>query len=496
MSNIKLDRFKNYIKGRKAAVCGVGISNTPLIKWLYGLGADITAFDMHDESEPAIAKVVSDFKEQGIVVKWSLGEGYLKPMFEDRFDIVFKTPKMRFTVDGLEAQRRKGAVLTTEMELFLDLCPAETFGITGSDGKTTTTTLVYEILKTAGYNCYLGGNIGTPLLDRIGKITPEDKVVLELSSFQLLGMRRSVDNAVITNITPNHLDFHYDYQEYISAKTNIFASQGATGKLVLNAANDLTYDMRNIAGGRVSYFAGDTCVNLRNTYPGADIAFVDEEGYLCLQTPAGITRIIRKGEILIPGAHNVQNYLAAIALTSDLVGTEDIVTVAKTFKGVPHRIELVRELDGVRWYNSSIDTSPNRTINTMNALTDRGMHGVLLCGGKDKQCVYEGLGDAILKFSDRIVIYGSNAGLIEQILAKEANGRKYKVYVIEGGDEVYELPKTREIALARMTEAVKKAKSVAKAGDVVIMSSVGTSYDHFRHFEHRGDLFKELVNSL
>jgi UDP-N-acetylmuramoylalanine--D-glutamate ligase len=192
----------------------------------------------------------------------------------------------------------------------------------------------------------------------------------------------------------------------------------------------------------------------------------------------------------------VQNYLAAIALTSDLVGTDDVITVAKSFKGVPHRIELVRELDGVRWYNSSIDTSPNRTINTMNALTDRGMHGVLLCGGKDKQCVYEGLGDAILKFSDRIVIYGSNAGLIEQILAKEANGRKYKVYVIEGGDEVYELPKTRDIALAKMTEAVKKAKSVAKAGDIVIMSSVGTSYDHFRHFEHRGDLYKELVNNL
>ena len=496
MNNIKFEKFKKYINGRRAAVCGVGISNTPLIKWLAGLGADITAFDMHDETEPAIADVVKSFKEQGIAVKWSLGHDYLKPMFTEAYDIVFKTPKMRFTVDGLEAQRRKGAVLTTEMELFLDLCPAETFGITGSDGKTTTTTLVYEILKKAGYNCYLGGNIGTPLLDQIDKITSDDKVVLELSSFQLLGMKRCVDNAIITNITPNHLDFHYDYQEYINAKTSIFASQGATGKLVLNASNDLTYDMRNIARGRVSFFAGDTCVNLRNTYKNADIAFIDDDGYLCLQTPKGISRIIRKGEILIPGEHNVQNYLAAIALTSDLVGIEDIVDVARTFKGVQHRIEFVRELDGVKWYNSSIDTSPNRTINTMNALSDRGMHGVLLCGGKDKQCVYEGLGDAILKFSDRIVIYGSNAGLIEQILSKEANGRKYKVYVIKGGDEVYELPASREAALKNMTEAIKKAKSLAKPGDAVIMSNVGTSYDHFRHFEHRGDLYKKIVNGL
>ncbi|MCR5059580.1 MAG: UDP-N-acetylmuramoyl-L-alanine--D-glutamate ligase [Saccharofermentans sp.] len=496
MSNLKLEKFKKYIKGRKVAVTGVGISNKPLIIWLSGLGVDITAFDAHDESEPSIGSTVKEFSEKGIKIRWSLGEGYMKPMFEETFDIVFKTPKMRFTVDALEAQRRKGAILTTEMELFLDLCPAETFGITGSDGKTTTTTLVYEIMKTAGYNCYLGGNIGTPLLDQIEKITPEDKVILELSSFQLLGMKRSVDNAIITNITPNHLDYHFDYKEYIDSKTNIFANQGATGKLVLNCGNDLTYDLRNIARGRVSYFSGDTCVNIRNTYKNADIAFVDEDGFLCLQRPSGTERIIDKNEILIPGAHNVENYLAAIALTCDHVSLSDVVKVAREFKGVQHRIEFIRELAGVKWFNSSIDTSPNRTINTMNALSSRGMHGVLLCGGKDKQCVYEGLGDAILKFADRIVIYGSNAELIKQILAKEANGRKYEVYVIEGGEEVYELPATRDAALSKMTEAVSKAKSLAKPGDVVIMSNVGTSYDHFRHFEHRGDLFKELVSNL
>lgn len=496
MSNLKLERFKKYIKGRKAAVIGVGISNKPLIVWLAGLGCEITAFDAHDTSEPSIDKTVKEFEEKKINVRWSLGEGYMKPLFDETFDIVFKTPKMRFTVDALEAQRRKGAILTTEMELFLDLCPAETFGITGSDGKTTTTTLVYEMLKTAGYNCYLGGNIGTPLLDQIGNITAEDKVILELSSFQLLGLKRSVDNAIITNITPNHLDFHFDYREYIDAKANIFNNQGATGKLVLNCHNDLTYDMRNLARGRVSYFGADTCVNIRNTYKNADIAFVDEDGYLCISQPSGITKIIQKDDILIPGDHNVQNYLAAIALTYDLVSVDDIVTVAKEFKGVQHRIEFVREIEGVKWYNSSIDTSPNRTINTMNALSGRGLHGVLLCGGKDKQCVYDGLGDAILKFSDRIVIYGSNADLIRQILAKEANGRKYKVYEIKGGDEVYELPDSREKALKNMTDAVNKAKSLAKSGDVVIMSSVGTSYDHFRHFEHRGDLFKELVAAL
>ncbi len=496
LNNLKLERFKKNINGRKAAVIGVGISNKPLIVWLSGLGCEITACDAHDTSEPAIDNTVKEFEDKNIKVRWSLGSDYLKPLYEESFDIVFKTPKMRFTVDALEAQRRKGAILTTEMELFLDLCPAETFGITGSDGKTTTTTLVYEILKTAGYNCYLGGNIGTPLLDRIEEITPKDKVVLELSSFQLLGLKRSVDNAVVTNITPNHLDFHYDYREYIDAKANIFNNQGATGKVVLNCNNDLTYDLRNIARGRVSFFGGDTCVNIRSNYPNADVAYVDNEGYLCLSRPSGTKKIIHKNDILIPGDHNVQNYLAAIAITSDLVSEEDVVTVAREFKGVAHRIEFVRKLDGVRWYNSSIDTSPNRTINTMNALSGRGLHGVLLCGGKDKQCVYEGLGDAILRFSDRIVIYGSNADLIKQILEKEACGRKYEVYVIEGGDEVYELPDSRDQALKNMTEAVNKARSLAKAGDVVIMSSVGTSYDHFRHFEHRGDLFKELVAKL
>ena len=496
MSNLKLEKFKKYIRGRKVAVIGVGISNRPLIIWLSTLGCSIMAFDAHDESEPAIAAVVSEFKDKGINVTWSLGEGYLAPLFKDSFDIVFKTPKMRYTVDALEAQRRKGAVLTTEMELFLDLCPAETFGITGSDGKTTTTTLVYEILKNAGYNCYLGGNIGTPLLDQIEKITPEDKVVLELSSFQLLGMKRSVDNAIVTNITPNHLDFHYDYKEYIDSKTNIFRNQGATGKVVLNSRNDLTYDLRNIARGRVSYFSGDTAVNLRNTYKNADIAFVDEDGFLAIQRPSGIERIINKNDILIPGDHNVENFLAAIALTADLVTAENVSTVAKEFKGVQHRIEYVRTIDGAKWYNSSIDTSPNRTINTMNALSSRGLHGVLICGGKDKQCVYEGLGDAILKFSDRIVIYGSNAALIKQILSKEADGRSYEVFEIKGADEVYELPDTREAALARMIETVNKAKELSRPGDVVIMSNVGTSYDHFRHFEHRGDLFKELVLKL
>ena len=241
MGNYKLDEFKKYINGRKAAVIGIGISNTPLIKWLVSLGCVVTACDKLTEEDPVLRKNIDMLKEISPDIKWSLGESYLTHLREDHYDIVFKTPKMRFETPELQALKEMGSILTTEMELFMNLCPAEIFAITGSDGKTTTTTLTAEILKQAGYQVWIGGNIGTPLLDRIAEIGADDKVVLELSSFQLLGMSTPADVAIVTNITPNHLDFHKDYDEYIQAKVNAFRNQGPVGKVVLNAGCDLTY---------------------------------------------------------------------------------------------------------------------------------------------------------------------------------------------------------------------------------------------------------------
>ncbi len=498
MTNIKLDDFKNSIKGKRAAVIGVGISNVPLIRWLYKLGAEVTAFDRLEEDDPSILKTRSDFDKDGIKINWSLGRDYLDLLMKSHYEYVFKTPKMRYTNPELIAARNNGSVLTTEMELFMNLCPAKIFAVTGSDGKTTTTTLVSELLKASGYNVYIGGNIGTPLLDQVEKITEDDMVVLELSSFQLLDCVTSADVAIVTNVTPNHLDFHTDYDEYISAKTNIFKYQSPTGRVVLNSACDITYKMKDLARGSVSYFALSESVAKRSGQTELKTcAYLDEDGYLTLEGPEGAVKLINEKDILIPGRHNVENYLAAALATSGYVSQEAFVGVARTFKGVAHRIEFIRELDGVKYYNSSIDTSPNRTINTMNALNSRGQKGVLICGGADKKCDYTGLGDAILNVCDRIIIYGTNAEFVKNILANESNGRQYELLEIENGEnEVYEFQKTKQAVEDKLNKALNMARSMAKDGEIVILSSIGTSYDHFRHFEHRGDLFRDLVNAL
>lgn len=495
--NKKLDDFLGFIKGKKAAVIGVGISNRPLICWLCKNGAEVMAFDKLSDEDPSIIKTKADFKELGIDINWSLGDSYLEPLKNETFDIVFKTPKMRFETEELQTAKSKGAVLTSEMELFMDLCPAKIYAVTGSDGKTTTTTLVSEILKKGGYNVHLGGNIGTPLLDRIETITETDKVVLELSSFQLLGMRRSADVAIVTNITPNHLDFHKDYDEYINAKKNVFLSQGPCGRVILNAGCDLTYNMKDEARGRVSFFSRDM-ENIKGKIPeGFTGAYIDADGILTLESDGKKTSIIDEKEIFIPGKHNAENFLAAILATYEDVSAEDIVSVAKTFPGVPHRIEFIREINGARWYNSSIDTSPNRTMNTMLALKARGEKGILICGGADKKCDYTGLGDAILDVCDRIIIYGSNYPFVRDILEKEAKGRAYELIRIEDDPaDVYEFPDKRQNVIDAFDKIIEKAIELSKPGEIVIMSSIGTSYDHFRHFEHRGDMFKELVNNI
>lgn len=496
MNNRSFEEFKKSIFNKSAAVIGVGISNRPLIKWLNKLGVKVTAFDRLEKDDPSIVKAMEEFASEGIDIKWSLGKDYLDDLMNQDFDYVFKTPKMRYTEPALSAAKNNGSVLTTEMELFMNLCPAKIFAVTGSDGKTTTTTLISELLKASGYKVWLGGNIGTPLLDQIEYIDSADMVVLELSSFQLLDCVTSADVAVVTNVTPNHLDFHKDYDEYISAKTNIFKYQAPTGKVVLNAACDITYKMKELTRGRVSFFALNESVARRSGSSLYDYSYLNEDGNLCIDTSDGGVNLINENEILIPGKHNVENYLAAALATSGYVDAETFAKVAKTFKGVAHRIEFIRELDGVKYYNSSIDTSPNRTINTMNALASRGQKGVLICGGADKKCDYTGLGDAILNVSDRIIIYGTNACFVKDIISKEANGRSFDIYEIEGGDEVYEFPEGRDTVISKYKEALSKARSLAKEGEIVIMSNIGTSYDHFRHFEHRGDMFRDLVNEL
>lgn len=453
----KINAFRQEIKDKKVSVIGIGISNRPLIDFLLDCGALVTAHDKKTEEE--LGETAQELKKSG--VKLVLGEHYLDDVCGE---VVFRTPGLRYDHPGLVKAQEKGAIITSEMEVFMKLCPAKIIAITGSDGKTTTTTLIYNMLKEAGFHTYLGGNIGMPLLARVGEMCESDYVVLELSSFQLHTMQQSPHIAVVTNITPNHLDYHTDYQEYIDAKKNIFSHQLKDDIAVFNLDNDITSGFVKEAAGRAITFS--------KTCDSADVYFDGKDIY------ADGKKMLSASDIKIPGSHNVENYMTAIGAVKDLVPQSAIVTVAKTFGGVPHRIELVRELDGVKYYNSSIDSSPNRTINTLNVFTQPV---VLIAGGKDKGIPYEEIGKPILDHVKALILIGATAQVI------------YNAVKAEMVRQNKEIPVYFETEYA---EAVQRAKDVADRGDVVLLSSASTSFDMFRNFEERGNLFKELVNQL
>ncbi len=480
MENRKLSEFKKFISGRKVAVLGVGISNRPLIEYIYSLGAKITAFDVLEPEDIVLKKTISEFKSGEIHIDWSCGKDYLTRLPGHGFEMIFRTPKLRPDIPEIVQAVREGAVLTSEMEVFLSLCPARTIAVTGSDGKTTTTTLISLFLKDAGYNVYVGGNIGTPLLNQIDHINESDYVVLELSSFQLMTMKVPIDDAVITNISPNHLDFHKNYEEYIRAKTNLFTAQPFWGRLIINADNDITRSFNAKSRGKTALFSWHKQTRLQggNDFSIHDHAYV-ENGAIWISSPGEETRVVLLDDILVPGRHNVENFMAAAMAVFPYVRPEHISSVARSFSGVEHRIELVATIGGIRYFNSSIDTSPNRTIHTMEALADRGDRGVLIAGGKDKDCDYTGLGKAIIQVCDRIVLCGENASLIRTAIETECDPKDYEITEAES----YE-------------QALNLAKKMAKPGEIVILSPAGTSYDQFRHFEERGNLYKQLVVAL
>ena len=448
----KVAEFKNYIKGKDVSVIGIGISNRPLIKYLVSLGAKVTAHDKKSEAE--LGDAVKEFKEMG--VKLILGDNYLENLSKD---IIFKTPGIRCDHPKILDAKKNGSTITSEMEVFFEICPAKIIAVTGSDGKTTTTTLIHTMLKEAGFDAHLGGNIGTPLMTKAEDMKESDYAVLELSSFQLHTMKRCPDVAVITNITPNHLDWHTDYDEYIDAKKNIMRNQKFEDILVTNAENEITRNIANEAKGKRISFSSK---NKSDIYLKNDaIYFYDEE-------------VLKVSDIKIPGHHNIENYMAAIGAVYNLVGKDVVNKVAKSFGGVPHRIELVRTLEGVRYYNSSIDSSPNRTINTLNVFSEPV---VLIAGGKDKGIPYDEIGEPIANHVKTLILIGATAKIIDEAVKK--TGKSVDTIFAD----TYE-------------EAVLKAKESSVPGDVVLLSSASTSFDMFNNFEERGNLFKELVNKL
>lgn len=464
-NNHKLTMFKNEIKGKRIAVLGLGISNLPLVKYLYSINSDITVFDLADESK--LKANLYNLKDLNI--SYSLGNRYLDKL--KGFDIIFKTPKIRPDIPQLLSEIERGADVTSEMEVFVNLCPAKIFGITGSMGKTTTATIIFNFLKESGYNCYLGGNIGTPLMDRIDNIRNEDMVVLELSSFQLQTMlKKGADISVLTNLSPNHLDVHKSMDEYIESKANIFLNQSPHDLAVFNLDCYLSMVLSEKARGRVRYFSRKQEVS--------DGVYSDEEFiYFCKN---GLNKpVMRVNEIFLPGLHNLENYLAAIAAVYDYADNSSIIRSAREFKGVEHRMEFVREFNTVSFYNDSKATGPSSTIAALEAFPRKV---ILIAGGRDKNNDYREIGQKLLEHCKTLVLAGETSGVIRDSM-------------LEAAKAANRLPVKYEI-FDNLVNAVEFAYKNAGRNDIICFSPASTSFDMFSNFEERGKKFKEIVNSL
>lgn len=459
-----IEAFYRSMRGRRVAFCGLGGSNLPLVRRFAQEGALVTARDRR--SREKLGETAAQLQALG--VRLVLGEGYLDGLTEE---VIFRTPGMPYHLPQLEEARRRGSAVTSEMEVFLDFCPCPVFGVTGSDGKTTTTTILAKLLRHAGHTVHVGGNIGTPLLPQIAQIRPDDMVVAELSSFQLISMRRSPQVAVVTNVSPNHLDVHKDMQEYVDAKKNVFLHQNAFGRTVLNLDNGVT-----------ASFAGDVrgqCLLFSRRERVENGCWLAPDGRIIMSCNGVDTPVMDQKDIKIPGGHNVENYMAAICAAWGYVTPEDIRAVAAAFGGVEHRAELVRELDGVRWYNDSIATTPSRTVRGMLSLFDRKL--ILIAGGYDKKIPFEPMGEPVCAHVKVLVLMGATAPKIEAAVTAAASYRPGAPKIVHA---------------ASLEEAVQACRREAKPGDIVAMSPACASFDMFPNYETRGDQFRALVQNL
>ena len=456
--NASVNAYFDTLTGKRVAVLGIGVSNRPLIRMLLAHGIETLACDKtpRDALDPEVLEL------EQLGAKLHVGPDYLDGITAD---VVFRTPGMHPDIPALRQLREAGASVTSEMEVFFEVCPCKIIAVTGSDGKTTTTTLIAEILKHAGRRVWLGGNIGTPLLPVAEKMEPDDIAVVELSSFQLMGMTRSADVAVVTNLAPNHLDVHKDMAEYIAAKQNVYLHQSRTGKLVVNMDNAITDSFAESAPGTVEKFSRLGRPE-RGVWLNGDTIYRND------------TPIMKAADIRIPGVHNIENYMAAACAVEGLAADADIDAVAKSFPGVEHRIEFVRELDGVKYYNDSIASSPSRTIAGLHSFHQKV---ILIAGGYDKHIPFDVLGPEVCAHVKALVLCGATAA---KIRAAVESAPGYKA----GTPDILEAH--------TLAEAVKLARSTAKPGDIVTLSPACAAFDQFKNFAVRGNTYKQLVNAL
>ena len=460
--NITYDRFFNGLKNKKVTFIGLGVSHKELIGKFLDYGAEVTACDRRTIDQ--LGDLGKELTAKG--VKLCLGENYLDDLDGD---IIMRTPGLNYNNEKLVEARKKGCVVTSETELFFDFCPAHVIAITGSDGKTTTATIAAKFLEKEGYTVHLGGNIGKPLLYRIDKIKPEDYVVIELSSFQLMSMRKSADTVLITNISPNHLDMHNSMEEYIQAKYNLVYHQNAFGTAVLNADNILSSDAENFARGNVLKFSVKNKVE-KGTYLKENQIMLVEDGE---EIP-----VLDINRIKIPGMHNVENYMSAICITKGLVTAKTIGEVAEEFGGVEHRFEFVREVDGVKYYNDTMATTPTSAIAGISS-SDNKM--IMIAGGHDKKLSFDELARKINEKVRVLILMGETSERIENAVLSAPNFKAPEI-IIEHAEN--------------MEGAVKIAKKHAVNGEIVALCPACSSFDKYKNFAERGNHFKNIVNSL
>jgi UDP-N-acetylmuramoylalanine--D-glutamate ligase len=453
------EEFKSYINGKKTAVVGIGISNTPLIYFLKDLGAEVTAFDMKNLED--LGEIGPQLIKDGI--KLELGDDYLGKL--TGFQVIFKTPSLRIDTLSLVSAKKQGAYITSEMEEFVRYTKGTVFGVTGSDGKTTTTTLIYEMLKGAGYRTYVGGNIGAPLFSKIEEITEKDMVVLELSSFQLMTMNVPIDIAVVTNLSPNHLDIHKDMEEYINAKKNVYRYQDLKGILILNKDNDITNAMKSESKGKVLMFSRKEKIEDGAYLEGNNLILFDKT-------------ICNREDIILPGDHNIENLLAAYLAVQPYVKPEVMKEVSISFRGVEHRQELVRTYKGVKYYNDAIASSPTRTLAGLNSFKKPV---ILIAGGYDKNIPFDVLAEEGIDKVKALILVGNTKNIINEAFKKVMKIRNI------------DLPIYLEDSFLN---AVLKSKEIAIPGDIVTLSPACASFDMFKNFEERGKRFKEIVNEF
>lgn len=460
--------FLQQISTKKIAFIGIGISNLNVINLIIEKCKNPSSLYILD-SDDRISSNKHVLKLTQLGVNLICGKNYLQNLIN--FDIIVRSPGVYFYKPEIQNAIKSGVVVTSELELFFNFCPCQIVAVTGSDGKTTTTSLIAEMLKNQGFKVHLGGNIGQPLFSKIEEIEPSDMAVVEISSFQLISMRKSPNIAIITNISPNHLDVHKNMEEYIAAKLNLIAHQSAFDFAVLNANNEFVEKCERETRSFVKKFSSQTEVE-----NGAFLSPLDRSTIFYSKN-SNKTPVLKVDEIALPGMHNVENYLAAISAVFEMVSIDAIKKTAKNFKGVNHRLEFVMEANEVKWFNDSIATTPTRTIAALECFK-RGKI-ILIAGGYDKKISFDNLAEKILEKVRVLILLGATAQKIELCLKNCPNFEKTTNFTLKH--------------VQTMEQAIDLANELSVKDDSVVLSPACASFDMYKNFEERGLAFKNIL---